>query len=109
MLAIEFCGDILRINKNFQKIRPGCPQASRPYFCSLALGASSLLYKAGIRIRAAAVGSGSNLNGLKSWLAGARNEADAKKRCSLPPLTSGGQVTLTQFVSRSYDYDYSCV
>jgi len=61
------------------------------------------------QIVGSAVDSNSNLNSLASWLAGARNESDAKKRCSLPPLTAGGKVTLTQFVSRSYDYDYSCI
>jgi hypothetical protein len=53
--------------------------------------------------------SSSNLYNLKSWLAGARNESNAKSNCSLPPLTAGGQVTLTQFVSKNLDYDYSCI
>lgn len=71
------------------------------------VGIYSTSYQWG-QIVGSAVGAGSNLNGLKSWLAGARSEADAKKRCSLPPLTAGGQVVLTQFV-RTYDYDHSCV
>jgi len=53
--------------------------------------------------------SASNLNSLDSWLPGARSQTGAKNNCSSPPLTAGGQVTLTQFVSGSYDYDYSCV
>jgi hypothetical protein len=55
------------------------------------------------------VSPGSNLYNLKSWLAGARNESSAKSNCSLPPLTAGGQVTLTQFISKNLDYDYSCI
>lgn len=80
------------------------------YFSSIGsqVGVYSTAYQWG-QIAGSAVGADSNLNGLKSWLAGARSEADAKKRCSLPSLTSGGQVTLTQFVSRNLDYDYSCV
>jgi hypothetical protein len=41
-----------------------------------------------------AVQPNSNLNNRASWLAGAANEADAKNKCALPPLTAGGQVTL---------------
>jgi hypothetical protein len=53
--------------------------------------------------------SGSNLNGLKSWLPGARSLSGAKSNCSLAPLTSGGSVTLTQYLSSHTDYDYSCI
>jgi type II secretory pathway pseudopilin PulG len=56
-----------------------------------------------------AVNPSSSLYNLKSWLAGARNESIAKSNCSLPPLTAGGQVALTQFVSKNLDYDYSCI
>ena len=51
----------------------------------------------------------SNLNSLDSWLPGARSQTGAKNNCSLPPLTAGGKVTLTQFVSGTYDYDHSCI
>lgn len=51
----------------------------------------------------------SNLYNLKSWLPGARNQTAAKVNCSAAPLTAGGTVTLTQFVSKNLDYDYSCV
>jgi hypothetical protein len=51
----------------------------------------------------------SNLYLLPSWLAGARSVTGAKETCSNQPLTSGGRVTLTQFVSRGFDYDYSCI
>ncbi|WP_285314499.1 hypothetical protein [Pseudarthrobacter sp. fls2-241-R2A-168] len=54
------------------------------------------------------VGSSSSLYSLPSWLAGARSVTGAKGNCSNPPLTAGGRVTLTQFVSGGFDYDYSC-
>jgi hypothetical protein len=55
------------------------------------------------------VGTSSNLYNLVSWIPGARNQSVAKSNCSLPPLTAGGQVTLTQFISKNLDYDYSCI
>ena len=58
---------------------------------------------------AGTVTSSSPLYALKSWLAGASSQASAKAMCSAAPLTAGGKITLTQFVSRSLDYDYSCV
>jgi hypothetical protein len=54
------------------------------------------------------VSNSSNLHALPSWLAGARTVTGAKGNCSDPPLTKGGHVALTQFVSRGFDYDYSC-
>lgn len=55
------------------------------------------------------VSPGSNLSGLQSWIPGARSTSSAKSNCSLPPLTTGGSVTLTQYVSRNLDYDVSCI
>lgn len=55
------------------------------------------------------VSSTSNLYTLPSWLAGARTASGAKANCSNAPLTAGGKVTLTQVVSRGFDYDYSCI
>lgn len=54
------------------------------------------------------VASSSSLYALPSWLAGARTVSGAKANCSDAPLTPGGQVTLTQFVSSGFDYDNSC-
>jgi hypothetical protein len=53
--------------------------------------------------------TGQNLKSLDSWLAGATNQSDAQRRCSSAPLTAGGKVTLTQYISRNLDYDYSCL
>ncbi len=53
------------------------------------------------------VSSGSLL-GLDSWLTGASSLSSARANCSLTPLT-GGKVTVTQYVSKQVDYDYSCI
>jgi hypothetical protein len=58
---------------------------------------------------AGTISPSSNLNNLKSWIPGASSQAGAKSNCSLPPLTAGSTVTLTQFVSKNLDYDYSCI
>jgi hypothetical protein len=50
----------------------------------------------------------SSLNGLDSWLAGASSRS-AADFCKLSPLTTGGHVTLTQFISKNLDYNYSCI
>ena len=55
------------------------------------------------------VDSSSNLHALPSWLAGARTVTGAKANCSDSPLTGGGKVVLTQFVSKTLDYNYSCI
>lgn len=51
----------------------------------------------------------SNLNGLASWIPGSTSLNSAKQTCSVSPLTVGGAVMLTQYVSKSLDYDYSCI
>ncbi|WP_051441516.1 hypothetical protein [Arthrobacter sp. H14] len=55
------------------------------------------------------VGAESNLYYLDSWIPGARTARSAKSNCSAAPLTAGGTVTVTQFVSRGFDYDHSCI
>lgn len=52
---------------------------------------------------------GNSLNSLMSWLPGANSQASAKSYCTNPPLTSGGHVVLTQYISGQFDYDISCV
>lgn len=51
----------------------------------------------------------SNLNGLDSWLAGARTLRGAQQNCTNPPLTPTSKVVLTQYVSNNLDYNYSCI
>jgi hypothetical protein len=54
-----------------------------------------------------AVAPTSPLNGLPSWLAGARNAAGARGACLLAPLTRGGRVVMTQYVD-GFDRNHSC-
>jgi hypothetical protein len=53
--------------------------------------------------------STSNLRNLLSWIPGARSQSSAQAYCSLAPLTPGSTVTMTQFVSKNLDYDFSCI
>ncbi|HXR49494.1 MAG TPA: hypothetical protein VN778_00495 [Verrucomicrobiae bacterium] len=57
---------------------------------------------------AGAVNSSSNLYALTDWLPGARSLSGAQSNCRLTPLTAGGQVVVTQYVSSKIDYDYAC-
>jgi hypothetical protein len=50
----------------------------------------------------------SNLYRLPSWLPGASSPAGAAAACHRSPLTNGGEVTLSQFVSGGLDGDVSC-
>lgn len=54
------------------------------------------------------VSATSTLNGLPSWLPGAKTLAAAQSNCSLSPLTNHGIVSLTQYTSNGTDYDVSC-
>lgn len=54
------------------------------------------------------VSSSSNLYSLPSWLAGSRNAVRAAANCARTPLTGGGEVVLTQFVARGFDYNHPC-
>lgn len=55
------------------------------------------------------VSPSSNLNGLDSWLAGARTVRGAEQNCTNPPLTPTSKVVLTQYISNNLDYNYSCI
>lgn len=54
------------------------------------------------------VSATSNLNGLDSWLAGASSLRGAQANCGDPALTTGSEVTLTQYVSKNLDHNYAC-
>jgi hypothetical protein len=79
------------------------------FFASI--GARTGLYSSGTQWAqiVGVVPSSSNLYRLPSWLAGARTLAGAKRNCSDAPLTAGGEVTVTQYVSGGFDYDHSCI
>ncbi len=55
------------------------------------------------------VSNTSNLNGLKNWRPGGANLSTAKQACNASPLTANGTITLTQYISKNLDYDYSCI
>ncbi len=61
------------------------------------------------QIAGKSVGLNSNLNGLQSWIPGAPSLSAAKSNCSLPGLTTGSIVSITQYTSKQVDYDYSCI
>lgn len=79
------------------------------FFASI--GAGTGLYSSGRQWDkiVGTVPSSSNLYRLPSWLAGSRSLTGAKRNCSDAPLTDGGDVTLTQYVSGGFDYDHSCI
>lgn len=54
------------------------------------------------------VSASSNLGGLPNWRPGGASLATAKDACSAAPLTPGGTVVLTQYVSKGFDYNYVC-
>ncbi|MGY1591566.1 S-layer homology domain-containing protein [Geodermatophilus sp. SYSU D00708] len=70
------------------------------------VGLYSTAYQWGTIVRSA-VTSTSPLNGLPSWLAGARNVAGARAACQLPPLTRGGRVVMAQYID-GFDRNHSC-
>lgn len=85
-------------------------EAMTKYFDSV--GARVGLYSTGYQwgqIVGNSVSSASNLNGLKNWRPGGASLKTSKQACTAAPLTAGGKIVLTQYVSRGLDYNYSCV
>ena len=54
--------------------------------------------------------STSSLSKLPSWLAGAKSATDAAARCGGTALTSGGRISMVQWINSAgtLDYNYSC-
>lgn len=50
----------------------------------------------------------SNLRGLPNWRPSGTTLSNAKKNCSVAPLTQGGYISLTQYVVKNLDNNYSC-
>ncbi len=50
----------------------------------------------------------SNLNKLDNWRPGGASLSTAKQACTATPLTTGGKVVLTQYISKNIDYDHVC-
>ena len=84
-------------------------EAMVSYFHSrgISVGIYSTNYQWGTIV--GSVPASSDLNGLKSWLPGASDLSSAQSNCSESSLTNNGSVTLTQFTTNNFDYDYSCV
>ncbi len=55
------------------------------------------------------VGASSNLNGLGNWRPSGASLSNAKANCSVDPLTSGGFISLTQYVVKNLDNNHSCI
>ncbi|GAA3612719.1 hypothetical protein GCM10022236_13110 [Microlunatus ginsengisoli] len=51
----------------------------------------------------------SNLNDRPNWRPSGSTVANAKTNCSLAPLTTGGFISLTQYVQHGWDKNYSCM
>jgi hypothetical protein len=51
----------------------------------------------------------SNLNGLPNWRPSGASLNNAKANCSVPPLTAGGFISLTQYVEQNLDKNHSCI
>ena len=51
----------------------------------------------------------SSLAGLDNWRPGGSSRRNAERACSAAPLTPGGRVVLTQFISGGLDYNVSCI
>lgn len=49
------------------------------------------------------------LRGLPNWRPSGTSLSIAKSNCSVPPLTPGGYVSLTQYVSKGFDKNHSCI
>jgi len=55
------------------------------------------------------IGATSNLNGLPNWRPSGTSLANAKNNCGVAPLTSGGYISLTQYVVKNLDNNHSCI
>lgn len=80
------------------------------YFNSI--GARVGLYSTGSqwgRIVGSAVSETSNLIALDNWRPGGASLNTSKQACTADPLTSGGRVVMTQFISKNLDYNHSCI
>lgn len=55
------------------------------------------------------ISADSNLNALPNWRPSGSNLNNAKANCTVDPLTPGGYISLTQFVRKNLDHNYSCV
>jgi hypothetical protein len=71
------------------------------------VGLYSTAYQWGV-ITGNFIGAGSNLNGLPNWRPSGASLKNARNNCRVAPLTTGGKISLTQYVVRNLDHNYSC-
>ncbi|WP_448616765.1 hypothetical protein [Modestobacter sp. URMC 112] len=74
------------------------------------VGAEVGVYSTGYQWRriVGTVGPDSVLYDVDSWLAGAVSRVGAEENCDAPPLTGGGEVLLSQYVSADLDHNVPC-
>lgn len=77
-----------------------------------AQGAKVGLYSTAVQwnqIVGSTVSNTSNLNGLPNWRPSGASLDNAKTNCSVAPLTTGGFISLTQYVQQNVDKNHSCL
>lgn len=72
------------------------------------VGLYSTAYQWG-EITGGTVGATSNLNGLANWRPSGSSLQNAISNCSVAPLTTGGFISLTQYIRKGLDYNHSCI
>ena len=75
-------------------------------------GAKVGLYSTGVQwagITGSTVSDTSNLNRLANWRPSGASLANAVSNCSVAPLTTGGFISLTQYVQQNLDKNHSCL
>lgn len=60
------------------------------------------------QITGSTVSATSNLNGLANWRPSGASLSNAISNCTVPPLTPGGYIALTQYVQQNLDKNHSC-
>lgn len=55
------------------------------------------------------ISTSSNLNALPNWRPSGASLSNAKSNCKVAPLTSGGYISLTQYVVKNLDHNHSCI
>lgn len=72
------------------------------------VGLYSTAYQWGV-ITGNLITSDSNLIGLANWRPSGSSLNNAKANCTVEPLTAAGYISLTQFVRKNLDHNYSCI
>ena len=72
------------------------------------LGLYSTAYQWGV-ITGNFIEPSSDLTGLRNWRPSGASLANAKKNCTVDPLTAGGYIAMTQYVIKNLDHNYSCI